>query len=323
MTDKYIMIPDLKPLYQVSILAERVDYNHKLMNIPAMWKDTRGADVKMVVLDSGIPKHIDLPHPEGKSFVNNYSWDKNGHATFVGGVINAIADNGMGVKGITPDSECYYGSVLGKDGSGSIDSIIKGIIWAVDDIKADIINMSLGIPGKASIGIDLKEACDYARSKGCLLVAAAGNDSGKVNYPARYDSVVAVGAIDRRRRIARFSSRGDQIQFVAGGVDNYSTYLNNSYATMSGTSFSSPAIASIAALILSSHRKKGEDLTPVEIIEHINKISIKLSDKEKSPETGNGIPVFAQIADTSNYRNKLVLFIRNLFLKLIGKVVII
>ncbi len=288
---EYKCIEDTEPNYSVGILSEKRDYNHELMNIPYMWRETMGAGVKTVILDTGIPIHIDLPKTDGKSFIPGYSIDKNGHATFIGGKLDGIAYNGMGVMGIAPDSEHFYGTVLGKNGSGSVRSIVEGILWAVDTVKADIVNLSLGVPGRARIGTELEDACNYARKKGVLLVAAAGNDGGKVNHPARYDSVVAVGAVGRNKRIARFSSRGTQIEFVAGGVDNYSTYLNNGYTVMSGTSFASPAIAGVAALILSSHRKKGRDLTPDEVIDHINRIAVRVHKNERSI-TGAGIPVF-------------------------------
>ena len=287
-------IPDFTTEFMVQILAEQADYNHRLMNIPAMWKDTKGEGVKLVVLDTGVPSHFDLEVAGGESFIKGYKRDRNGHSTFVGGVLNAIADNDMGVKGISPNSKCYYGAVLNGSGSGTIESIVEGIRWAVDDVKADVVNMSLGISGRAKLDNTLEDICEYAYSKNVYLVAAAGNDRGPVNHPARYETVVAVGAIDKKKRSARFTSRGPQIQYVAGGVNTYSTTLNNSYGRNSGTSFSCPAIAGVAALIISSHRMRGKSLTPAEVSAHIDRIAVRLSKKQRCPLTGRGLPIFTE-----------------------------
>ena len=292
--DVYYMLPDEEVLSQVSILSEVQDYNHKLMNIPEIWKTTRGRGVKIAILDTGLPKHIDL-HPSGStSFINNYHEDKCGHSTHCGGIIAAIPNNGIGISGIAPDAEDYYGAVLDANGSGSVESIIFGIMWAVDLVKADIISMSIGISYGAKFYKNLEAACNYAVSKGVTVVAAAGNEYSKVGQPAMYDSVISVGAINSAKQHAEFSNKGPEVDFVAGGVDVFSTYLGNTYRRMSGTSMATPAISAVAALIIASHKDRGETLTPLQVKEHLKDIAYDVGPEGYDETFGHGIPIFGK-----------------------------
>ena len=291
------MIPALVPSARVQTLSEVTDYNHDLMNIPEAWKSSKGKGIKVVVLDTGIPEHRDITVAGGAPFTSEtrLGIDMAGHATFCGGIIAATAGNGIGIKGIAPDVEDYYGAVLDKYGNGSTQALIDGIYWAVDTIKADIINMSLGIPAVFSVDPELEKACNYAYDNGVALFASAGNDSDDVNYPARFDSVIAVAAVDRKQNLADFSSRGPEVEFAAGGVDVFSTYLNNTYASMSGTSFSCPAVAAVGALILAKHKDKtGLRLSPYDLRDELKKISYDVGEDGRDNEFGYGIPVFSK-----------------------------
>ena len=126
------------------------------------------------------------------------------------------------------------------------------------------------------------------------MFASAGNDSREVNWPAAYDSVIAVAAVDKNMKLAKFSSRGPEVEFAAGGVDVFSTYKNNSYATMSGTSFSCPAVAGVGCLIASKFKAKGVRLTPEEIRNRIKKIAYDVGPEGKDDMFGYGIPVFTK-----------------------------
>jgi subtilisin family serine protease len=298
MSDRYKMIPDFRVTRRVQILAERLDYNHKLMNVPHMWQETRGDGVKVAVLDTGLPQHMDLaPIKPHKSCIDGYLVDKNGHATHVAGIIAALANNNMGVAGIAPDVEDHYCAVLDADGSGGIAGLVRGIRWAVDELGADIINMSLGIPAYAGVIPELEGACDYAVSQGVTVIAAAGNESGGVGQPAQYDSVIAVAAVNSRKQHARFSNTGPEVDFAAGGVDVYSTYLGDSYASLSGTSMASPAFTAVAALILAKHRKEGEELSPAELKDHLKKIAYDVGPEGFDETFGHGIPIFGRTED--------------------------
>ena len=299
--DPIRLIPVHQVEVAVSILAETEDYNHQLMNIPAIWKRTKGAGVKLAVLDTGLPNHMDIKPSGGKSFVQGYLEDKNGHATHCGGIIAATAYNDMGIRGIAPDVEDYYGAVMGADGSGTVNQIIAGIRWAVDDIGADIISMSLGISAYAPYIPELEAACKYAVDRGVAIFAASGNEGGNVGQPARYDCVYAIAAIDERMDLASFSNRGKEIDFAAGGVQVFSTYLRNTYARLNGTSMACPAIAAVGALILAD-AKAGQNprkLTPTELGAKIQKIAYDLGPAGTDMFYGAGIPIFSAWSDVT------------------------
>lgn len=288
------MLPPVKVGVRVSILAEAEDYNLRLMNVPEMWKRTMGKGVKIAVLDTGLPKHVDLNPAGGKSFIPGYLQDQNGHSTHCAGIIAAIANNGMGVKGIAPDAEVWFGAVLDGEGSGSIAQIVAGIKWAVDEVKADIISMSLGIAAGSGRIRELEAACQYAYDKGVAIFAAAGNEASAVGQPASYACVNAVAAVDSAKKVAYFSDFGPEVDFAAGGVDVFSTYLNNTYAKLSGTSMACPALAAVAALILADARlgANPRKLTPDELKAKLQKICFDIGGDGFDVKTGWGIPVF-------------------------------
>ena len=214
------------------------------------WDLANGAGIRVAVLDTGIESaHLDLV---GKvavqyDFVNKDSIadDQNGHGTHTAGTIAANTNNRQGVASVAFGSALVVGKVLGADGSGSYADIIAGINWAVQN-KSKVISMSFG----GSYGSHaLKDAIDNAWNKGSVLVAAAGNgNSSMPTYPAYYTNVIAVGAVDNSDVKANFSNYGSWVDIVAPGVNISSTYLNQSYATLSGTSMATPLVSGAAAV---------------------------------------------------------------------------
>lgn len=213
--------------------------------------NTTAAAIKVGVIDTG----IDLNHPDLKAIIkggfnailpNGSYTDDNGHGTHVAGIIAAL-DNEFGVVGVSAKVDLYAIKVLNKRGSGYISDIIEGLQWAVDN-GLQVVNMSLG----ASVDVpSFAEAVAAADTAGLVMVAAAGNDyGGPVNYPARYEPVIAVSAVDLDDKIASFSCIGPEVDLAAPGVSIYSTYKGSSYATMSGTSMAAPHVAGVAALAL-------------------------------------------------------------------------
>ncbi|MCY8454245.1 minor protease Epr [Bacillus spizizenii] len=213
------------------------------------WKaGLTGINVKIAVIDSGISPHDDLSIAGGYSAVSYTSSykDDNGHGTHVAGIIGA-KHNSYGIDGIAPEAQVYAVKALDQNGSGDLQSLLQGIDWSITH-GMDIVNMSLGTTSDSKI---LHDAVDKAYEQGILLVAASGNDgNGKpVNYPAAYSSVVAVSATNEKNQLAGFSTTGDEVEFSAPGTNITSTYLNQFYATGSGTSQAAPHAAAMFALL--------------------------------------------------------------------------
>lgn len=219
----------------------------------------------------------------GGDFVNkdNDPNDDYHHGTHVAGIAGAVGNNGIGVAGVAWNCRLMPVKVLGSTGSGYLSWVAEGIIYAADN-GAKIINMSLG--GREASTI-LRDACDYAYTRGCLIVAALGNDSGVLNqYPACYDSVIAVGATDDNDQKAEFSNYGPKLELTAPGVNIYSTYIGNTYRASSGTSMATPVISGSAALLWSLYPK----MTNGEIRLSLREMTDDLGDAGFDNEYGYG-----------------------------------
>lgn len=248
--------PDIAAVEQdmiIKVKSQTIDWGVNKIQAPISWNSNlTGKGVKIGIVDSGIANHEDLTVAGGAAFTSytsSYS-DDNGHGTHVAGIIGA-RNNSYGVIGVANEASLYAVKVLDSSGAGYLSDIIAGIDWCITN-NMDIINLSLGSSTSSSA---LQQEVDKAYSKGILVVAAAGNDgtssgtSDTVNYPAKYSSVIAVGATDSNNQRASFSSTGSTIEVVAPGVNIRSTYLNSQYVSMSGTSMAAPFVAGDLALL--------------------------------------------------------------------------
>ena len=208
------------------------------------------SDITVAVIDTGVClSHEDLADrvlDNGYDFVDNDDdpEDVFGHGCSVAGIIAANIDNGIGIAGFAPNSSILPVRVLGPSGSGSMADVAAGIVYAADE-GADIINLSLG----SAVGSQVTEdAVNYAMEKGVTVIASAGNSGGALpGFPARYEGVVAVGAIDPDGARSSFSNKGGDIW--APGRDVHTTHLNDGYKALNGTSFSAPYVAAMAAVL--------------------------------------------------------------------------
>ncbi|MCY4147680.1 MAG: S8 family peptidase [Chloroflexi bacterium] len=204
----------------------------------------------VAVIDTGVcMTHEDL---QGRVLSGGYDFVDNdddpedvfGHGCSVAGIIAANTNNGIGIAGFANNSQILPVRVLGPSGSGSMADVAAGIVYAADN-DADIINLSLG----SMVGSQVtKDAVEYAMGKGVTVIASAGNSGGGLpGYPARYEGVVAVGAIDSDGKRSSFSNKGGDIW--APGRDVHTIYLDNGYKALNGTSFSAPYVAAMAAVL--------------------------------------------------------------------------
>ncbi|PIR08470.1 hypothetical protein COV53_02865 [Candidatus Gottesmanbacteria bacterium CG11_big_fil_rev_8_21_14_0_20_37_11] len=222
------------------------------------WNYSKGSSsVLVAVVDTGIDEdHPDLSGKVDKetNCTDSYTPDDlYGHGTHVAGIISADTNNHLGIAGVGYNSRLLNAKALSDSGSGYYSWIADCISWAADN-GADVINMSLS---GTAYSRALEDAVNYAALKGAVLVAAAGNSGkSKPSYPAGFNNVIAVGAVDGQDNKASFSNWGRWVSVTAPGVSIYSTMPNHpnriggqNYGYMSGTSMASPHVSGLAALL--------------------------------------------------------------------------
>jgi subtilisin family serine protease len=297
----------------------------KMIKCEQAWNLTKGSsDVVVAIVDTG----IDMQHPDlkdkllpGFDMVNladvppeegcvwegdfltrdNDPNDENGHGTHCAGIAAGIPDNAMGIAGVAwncnllpvrvmANLRCTEGGQSFVTGSGVFSDIADGIIWAADH-GAGVISLSLGgfVDKNDPEPEPMKSALDYAVAKGCVVVAAMGNDGANLddetvyNYPSKHAKVLAVGAVGKNGKRAGFSNFGDYKQVMAPGVDILSTYPGSKYELLDGTSMATPFVAGLAALVKSAD----PHLTPAKIIDLIRQTCT--SGSQYGTEFGFGI----------------------------------
>lgn len=291
----------------------RYQWNLRQIRAHIGWDRTRGdSGIIIAVVDTG----VDLGHPDlagkivpGIDTINNDSIpeDDQGHGTHVASIAAAISNNGMGVAGLDWNARVMPVKALNSRSVGTSSSIAAGIIWAVDN-GAHIINLSLAGTSPATL---IENAINYAHERGVLIIAAAGNAynlGNPTNYPAAYDHVLAVAALDDVDGHASYSSSGPYIDVAAPGGDPISlededprhwisgAYWRGAgfaYALLSGTSQAAPQVAGLAGLLLAlDGTLTADDLTQI-----ITESAVDVQAKGWDPFSGHGrIDVVAALA---------------------------
>ena len=284
------------------------------LRLPAAWDISTGAGVVVAVIDTGYRPHADLSGQilPGYDFISTAAVGNDGngrdsdasdpgdgvtagacgggqpfsdqpsswHGTHVAGTVAARTNNGAGVAGVAYNAKILPVRVLGKCG-GYTSDIADAITWAsggtvagvpVNPNKARVLNLSLG--GGGACSATMQNAINGARSRGAVVVAAAGNSAMDVSNasPANCAGVIAVAATGRTGGRARYSNFGTQIAVAAPGGDGASGVLStlnsgrsgplaDTYAVYQGTSMAAPHVAGVAALMLATNT----NLTPDEI----------------------------------------------------------
>jgi thermitase len=220
---------------------------------PAAWDISTGRDVTIAILDSGVdPYHPDLAGklvPGWNFFDNNADTrDVFGHGTLAAGSAAAANNNGAGVASVAGDARIMPIRVTDASGTGYLSQMAQGITWAADR-GARVANLSFQGAGGFST---VQNAAQYMKSKGGLVVTAAGNYGRQETYAAS-DSVLVVSATDGADQMAGWSSYGSFVDIAAPGVGVWSTSAGGGYSPVSGTSFASPVTAGVVALIMAAN----------------------------------------------------------------------
>lgn len=311
------------------------------IEMPYAWEETTGSsDIVIAVVDTGILAHQDLDQKvlNGYDFISDASMASDGdgrdsnakdegdyvtfndscsngsssnsswHGTHVAGIIAAKSNNSMGISGVTWNSKILPVRVLGKCG-GYTSDIADGIRWAagvsvsgipINPNPAKIINLSLG--GQGACSAYMQDSINQARSKGSVIVVAAGNSSANLDFgnytPANCSGVIVVGSNNKFGDRSSFSNYGKSIDVSApgggsgGGVlslgnSGTTTSASDSYVYYEGTSMAAPHVSGVAALILAV----SPDLFPdqVEAVLESSSDAFSSSESCQDDECGAGI----------------------------------
>lgn len=254
-----ILVEEDAPRYPISIMrskaaaapvGQEVPYGIDMVQARDVWDANRDGAVdsgaptasnrKICIIDSGFyTGHEDLQGVSVSGYNGNLPWntDGSGHGSHVAGTIAAV-NNSLGVLGVTPGSvQLYIVRVFGDDGAWAYSSSLVDAANRCASAGANIISMSLG--GSRSVQAE-KTAFASLYSQGILSIAAAGNDGTTgFSYPASYDSVVSIAAIDSNKAVADFSQKNSQVELAAPGVAVLSTvpYIDASSLTAGAVTY--------------------------------------------------------------------------------------
>ncbi|MCF6776288.1 S8 family peptidase [Thiotrichales bacterium 19X7-9] len=284
---------------------DRID-QHELPMDGEYAYDNSGKGVNVYVIDTGINRtHQEFNNRVGVGYDaiddNNNPYDCQGHGTHVAGTISGS------LYGVAKQSTVHGVRVLGCDGYGTTDDIVKGIDWIIQENQHPAVaNMSLG----GGISQALDDAVNNGVANDITFVVAAGNDNQNAcNYsPARETTAITVGATDEYDQRSVFSNYGKCVDIFAPGTDitSASNKDNTSSRVLSGTSMASPHVAGAVALYLEDHTNAKPSEVKSYLIDHSTKDAIKnvgsrspnrllfIGDK-KAPDIENLIPAVAKL----------------------------
>ncbi len=272
-------------------------YNLSAIQAPRAWNYSHGEGVSIGFVDTGYDRnHLDLQSKvRGEyDFVGEdpVAQDFGYHGTAVVGVAAAETDNGEGVASVGFGAGFFMAKgcthvCLSSDTAAALD-------WLADR-GVGIINLSFGVeqepPGDEVLGL----AVQRAQQAGALVIASVGNDGVNTDsfYPAAYPGVLGVAAIDQDQAPAPFTNSGPVVDVAAPGVDIISTYnadypVNETgalYAQFSGTSFATPHVAGVAALV----KARDPDVTAARIAARIRNTAIDLGEPGRDDAYGAGL----------------------------------
>lgn len=266
-----------------------LNYGLEIIGVKNMWKHCFfGKGVTVAVIDSGIEKE----HPaiksniiDGFNFTNddggkgNKYIDYIGHGTHVAGIIAGYDYNLKKFVGVAPLAKLLILKIIDKNGQATIDNACKAIKYALNwngknGEKVNVINMSFGTNQENE---HLKSLIKEAHSKNVVMVASAGNYgdgnalTSEILYPAYYKEVIEVGAVKQNFEMYDFSNSNDEIDFVAPGCKILSSYLNEAYVKLSGTSMAAPHVSGAMALLINKFQKEDKQIEYENLYSYLRK----------------------------------------------------
>ncbi|AYA65718.1 S8 family serine peptidase [Alteromonas sp. RKMC-009] len=291
---------DIAPDPVRELMAQSTPYGYTMVQANQLIQSDTSAR-KVCIIDTGYNLgHPDLPGTNdgvtgigNNSAVGNWYNDGNGHGTHVAGTIAAY-DNSEGVIGVYPGASLHIVKIFNDNGDWTYASDIITAIDQCQDAGADVVNMSLGGSGSSSAEAS---AMQGFTDDNMLLVAAAGNaGNSSLSYPASYDAVVSVAAVDSGKNRASYSQYNSQVEIAGPGSSVYSTYPDSTYATLSGTSMATPHVVGAAALVWSFHPQ----CSATQIRNALNATAEDRGSSGRDNQYGYGI---VRVAEANSYLN--------------------
>jgi thermitase len=270
-------LPGLNKKYGINDPGLENLWGFEVMKVAGLYDVLKNVKPKKEALIAILDTGVDANHEDLKdnftSTSSRYDTDKAGHGTHCAGIAAAVSNNGKGVASFSQTNEYVQVTsikVLSDGGYGTQQMIINGILEAADK-GADVLSLSLGGMSNDSRQRAYKKAVDYVNHKGAIMVVAAGNSnrSAREFVPANVEGVIAVSAVDTLLGRASFSNfvRDLNMAVAAPGVKIYSTFPENQYQTLNGTSMATPYVSGLVGLMKSLK----PDLTVKEAYDILNK----------------------------------------------------
>ena len=212
------------------------------------------------IIDTGIDldhEDLDVATSYGVNIMTGGSAnDRNGHGTHVAGIV-AAKDNGIGITGVAAGATVVPVKVINLYGEGKYSDVIDGLNYAAYySLPDDVINMSIGGPANSALDYAVENAARYVK-----VVIAAGNNGSHISYfsPARVNApnVYTVAAIEPDDNVSYYSNYGYNVDFAAPGSGIISTYKDNTYGILSGTSMAAPHVTGVFLMVGNYYRYKG------------------------------------------------------------------
>lgn len=252
-----------------------------------------GSAVRIAVIDTGIlTAVIDAAHvAPGKNYAvpSDSTQDVIGHGTAIASLI--VGCDSAGVAGVAPDAVLVPLVYQTKDADGNVVKadqtvVAQAIRDAVDEFDCRVINLSVG----TTIGSDaLRRAVAYAENQGAVVVSSVGNANetapDAVYYPAAYDTVIGVGAVDKNLTVSSFSQRNESVMLAALGEDFYAASLRGRPLLAAGTSYATAFVSAAAARVLAEN----EALTPAAVRDILCRTAKDLASPGYDTQTGFGL----------------------------------
>lgn len=289
-------LPVISILRVTREVPSSIPYGVRMIGAELEWGETKGAGVRIGVLDTGVPDHPALKVAAEMDFTGTGAQDRHGHATLCCGI---IAADGL-IKGVAPKAELYAAKVLNDKGQGKWRDVINGLRWCCE-CGVDVINLSVGGTRPPD---ELHAAVRECLDAGILIIAAAGKRTGDKLYPAAYPEVLAVAAVNVGKKPGWGTDVPPDVELTTFGTETYSTYLSGRYALISGTALAGPHISGAAAILQGKARLRfGRRLPPRDLSLLLSMYAEDVGKIYRDCPCGCGVFSFARLQQEDQLRN--------------------